>query len=332
MMFKVLLIDDEFLVRQALRIIISEYDEFQVIGEAQNSREALQLYEQCAPDLIFMDIMMQGINGIELSERIKSQNPRATIVILTAYNDFAFTKKAMQLNIQHYLLKPFSLQEIYNILKGYQETHFKKAFCTDYFVTNLLNKGFEESCAQIHDLITEIYFLLPLDTRYKILQKLMYDALHLIPGIQQTYIAHYKKNFPITESTCNNLIFAESWLFYLIDEVFRQKSIQAYPQFIKIFSYIDDNLNNNSISLYSAALQAELSMCYLSKLFKKEFKTNFKNYVNLKKIEKSKVLLKTNTVSINDIAFELGYNEPNYFCKVFKKFEGVTPTEYRVCH
>ncbi|MBP2655552.1 MAG: response regulator [Firmicutes bacterium] len=328
-MFKVLLIDDEFLVRQALRIIISEFNEFHVIGEAQNGRDALQLYEELTPDLIFMDIMMQGINGIDLSERIKARNPATTIVILTAYNDLQFTKKAMQLDIHHYLLKPFSLQEIYNVLQLYQETHIKKSFCTDSFVSDLFNKGFEESCAQIHEIIAEVFSVINLDNRYKILQKLMCDILQLIPSIDKTYIKYYKQKFPINESICKNISLAESWLFYLVDVVFKQKSIHTYPQFIKIFSYIDDNINNNSISLYSAAIQAELSMSYLSKLFKKEFKTNFNNYVNIKKIEKSKLLLNNNTISINDISFELGYNEPNYFCKVFKKFAGLTPSEYR---
>jgi len=329
-MYKVLLVDDEYLVRQALQIILSEWADFQVIGEAKNGQEALQLYEELAPDLIFMDIMMHGINGMEVSEIIKNKNAATTIVILTAYNDFEFTKKAMQLDIHHYLLKPFSLQEIYNIMSWYTETHLKKSSRLDHFISECIDQGFEKSCTQIYEIISEIYLTKNLDQRYSMLKKLMLDLINLISGINHGYQKHFEEKFFPSEKLCKDSHLAEFWLFNLIDEIFKQKSIQAYPQFITVISYIEDNINNSNLSLYSTSAQANLSMSYLSKLFKKEFGTNFNNYINLKKIEKSKKFLKYHDISINDIAFDLGYNEPNYFCKVFKKFEGLTPTQYRL--
>lgn len=96
----------------------------------------------------------------------------------------------------------------------------------------------------------------------------------------------------------------------------------------KVLEYINENITKN-ISLEEAAKVANMSPFYLSKLFKKETEVNFVSYVSMKKIQKAKEWLVNTDEPIGNIAMELGYNEPNYFSKVFKKVEGVTPTSYR---
>lgn len=95
-----------------------------------------------------------------------------------------------------------------------------------------------------------------------------------------------------------------------------------------IYEYIDRNLYGN-LSLNEISAVCNLSPNYLSRLFKKYESVSFKYYVNKKRIEHAKKLLKSTDMSINEIAFKLGYNDCSYFNKVFKNMETVTPSEFR---
>lgn len=92
--------------------------------------------------------------------------------------------------------------------------------------------------------------------------------------------------------------------------------------------YIEDHVEEN-INLDSIANRCNLSSCYFSKLFKKEVGVNFKTYINNKKIDKAKEMLKNTDIPILNIALDLGFDDCGYFIRVFKKSEGVTPKKYR---
>lgn len=93
-------------------------------------------------------------------------------------------------------------------------------------------------------------------------------------------------------------------------------------------NYIKENFKK-SITLKEVADYMNYSTTYFSKSFKKHVGVNFNKYITQIRINEAKILLKDSNMSVNDLAFNLGYNEPNYFCKVFKKKEGITPSEYR---
>lgn len=92
--------------------------------------------------------------------------------------------------------------------------------------------------------------------------------------------------------------------------------------------YIDDNLDGD-LSLTAVAEKLNISHNYLSYLFTDSLGVNFSNYVNLKRINKAKLLLETSNLSLLDIAIECGFNSQSYFCSTFKSFENITPTNYR---
>ena len=99
-------------------------------------------------------------------------------------------------------------------------------------------------------------------------------------------------------------------------------------EFQEVVEYIDKNFKND-ITLKDVADHVNFSSSYLSKLFKKEMGINFNRYITKIRIDKAKEILINSNISINEIAFSVGYNEPNYFCKVFKKIVNMTPSEYR---
>lgn len=94
--------------------------------------------------------------------------------------------------------------------------------------------------------------------------------------------------------------------------------------------YIRENYKNE-ISLEDVAKKIHISSSYLSKLFKDVIGENFIDYITRIRIDKSIELLKSTNLSIKEISYELGYIDPNYFCKVFKRVTGYTPSETRKC-
>lgn len=99
--FTTIIIDDESLARQRLKRLIEPYKLFNIIGEATNGEEGLQLIDQLLPDLIFLDIEMPVLNGFEMLGKITHQ---PTVVFTTAYDQYAI--KAFEQNSIDYLLKP----------------------------------------------------------------------------------------------------------------------------------------------------------------------------------------------------------------------------------
>ena len=92
--------------------------------------------------------------------------------------------------------------------------------------------------------------------------------------------------------------------------------------------YIDKHYNEN-ISMDFVAKQVNISYHYFSKIFKQKIGKSFTDYLTDLRIEKSLEMLNRTQKSVKDISLEIGYNDPNYYCKIFKKITGLTPTEYR---
>ena len=113
MKYTVLVVDDEQEQRQAL-IRRVRWDEagFEVVGEAENGVEALDLIDELEPDLILTDIRMPMISGLELARRVREMRPATQIVILSGYDSFEYARTAIDYNIISYLLKPISSDEM----------------------------------------------------------------------------------------------------------------------------------------------------------------------------------------------------------------------------
>ncbi|MFI3176522.1 MAG: response regulator [Eubacteriales bacterium] len=112
-MYTVIVVDDEEQLRKALiRKVDWELAGFQVVGEAENGVEALELVAKYEPDLLLTDVKMPFMTGIELARAVREIRPTANIVFLSGYDDFSYAQKAIQYNIISYLLKPISAEEL----------------------------------------------------------------------------------------------------------------------------------------------------------------------------------------------------------------------------
>lgn len=112
-MYKLMIVDDESLSRYVLRALISKkFNNIEIVGEAENGRQAIELNQKLQPDVIIMDIKMPGINGIDASVEIIKEYPNSSILILTAYNNFEYIKRALDIGVKGYILKPVNEAEV----------------------------------------------------------------------------------------------------------------------------------------------------------------------------------------------------------------------------
>lgn len=122
-MIKTLIIDDERLIRMTLKQIIDWTSHgFQIIGEAQNGPEAIELIDQLKPDLIFLDINIPIINGIEVCHHIQEKNYHTKVVILTGYDSFRYAQECLRMGVLDYIVKPVEKSEFEKSV----ETIYKK--------------------------------------------------------------------------------------------------------------------------------------------------------------------------------------------------------------
>ncbi len=115
-LYKVILVDDEEEVREAIRRRI-DWEEigFTVVGTAENGEEALELAENCEPDVVMTDIQMPFMDGLTLLKKLKERLPDIRSVIFSGYDDFEYAKEAIKLEAEEYILKPVDAQELRNI-------------------------------------------------------------------------------------------------------------------------------------------------------------------------------------------------------------------------
>src|SRR5699024_6600327 len=112
-MLKVMLVDDESIEREGLQLMLSRNrTNFEIVAEAQNGLEAVELALEHKPDLIFMDIKMPIWDGLEVIKKIMPELPQTKYIMVSAFNTFEYAREAMKYGVKSYLLKPSKVSEV----------------------------------------------------------------------------------------------------------------------------------------------------------------------------------------------------------------------------
>ncbi|MEK3911587.1 response regulator [Paenibacillus sp. FSL H7-0331] len=116
-MYKVLIIDDEAMIRKGLRESVPWTDiECEVVGVASNGYDGLQAIDRWEPDIVVTDIKMPGYDGIQVAEHAIQTNPLAKVILLSGYSEFEYARKAIQLGVFHFMLKPTVYEEMKRVI------------------------------------------------------------------------------------------------------------------------------------------------------------------------------------------------------------------------
>ena len=109
---RVLIVDDQRLIREGLRVLLELEPGIEVVGEGANGVEALALYERFRPDVVLMDIRMPVMDGVEATRRLAQHEPPAKVIILTTFDDDAYVFDGLRAGALGYLLKDISGEEL----------------------------------------------------------------------------------------------------------------------------------------------------------------------------------------------------------------------------
>ncbi len=112
MPMRVLIVDDHPVTREGLRMAFEGYDEVEVVGEATNGEEAIESAAGLLPDIVFMDVRMPGIGGIEATRAIHERSPDTRVILFTVDESRASISEAIQAGVTGYLLKDSSADEL----------------------------------------------------------------------------------------------------------------------------------------------------------------------------------------------------------------------------
>lgn len=480
-MYKVLIVDDEFLERKGLRkILTQEFESNLNIKEAENGRIAIDKALTFKPDIIFMDIKMPGINGIEAMKKIKQSLPEVSIVIISAFDSFEYAQEALNNNAYEYLLKPVkkkdiinSVTRLMNYLKRKEENKIEKiameerllqsdfliySKIIDYIRLNQVDKlkiikkkeiidfNFTKGICvvvslnstihlqeQIIELIDQIFkknikmiknsqliFFVPFGSLDEIttLEEVIFEKISIkVPVFFEKYLDlseistayhdtmkntiknNISKKYPIDiENEMlskidlllkdeaielldklflwleRNIGKAEKKLRYLeaikllidrqlFDKVKEEKLLvlekiegqdidtqikgiknrikeniiqyttkldkSATDDIIELSKIYMKNNYEKDLTLEEVAKEMCISSYYFSKLFKKKTGVNFIDYLTEIRINAAKVLLRNTNSTIKKISRKVGYNDPNYFSRVFKKHTEQSPSQYK---
>ena len=105
---RILLVDDQRLMREGLRILLELEPDLEIAGEATNGQEALDTYAEIEPDVVLMDVRMPGMDGVEATWRLRERWPSALVIILTTFDDDEYVFEGLRAGARGYLLKDVS--------------------------------------------------------------------------------------------------------------------------------------------------------------------------------------------------------------------------------
>src|SRR5262252_5277661 len=115
---RILLADDHAVVRQGFKMILSAQSDMEVVGEAANGRETVELAEQLKPDIVVMDVAMPELNGIEATRRVVASLPHSRVVALSMHKDSVYVREILRAGARGYLLKESGAEDLVSAIRA----------------------------------------------------------------------------------------------------------------------------------------------------------------------------------------------------------------------
>jgi len=115
---RIIVVDDHPIVRQGIRSLLSNYPEFEIVGEADHGAAAIEQIRRLAPDITLLDIRMPGESGLEVLKRIRQIQPEAKVLMLTSFDDDEYVMEALRAEAYGFVLKSVSDGMLINAIKA----------------------------------------------------------------------------------------------------------------------------------------------------------------------------------------------------------------------
>jgi DNA-binding NarL/FixJ family response regulator len=116
-MITIVLVDDHKIVRQDIKGLLEDEPDFKVIGGAANGTEGIELLGSLKPDILISDLMMDGLNGIDVTREVRKRSPETKTIILSMYDDPGYINRALQEGARGYVLKGSGIDELVTAIR-----------------------------------------------------------------------------------------------------------------------------------------------------------------------------------------------------------------------
>ena len=341
-MINVVIVDDDINVINGLKNVF-KWEELgaNLVMTCKNGKEVIDYMQENNVDLVISDIKMPVMNGIELCKHISVQYPNTSMVIISAYADFEYARETMKYGVEDYILKPINMTKI----KSLSEIITKIAKSKDARLklnAIIHNIDFERNVKNAlsvsdSDILKEI---IQLDDFYfkaghQIIKEYYWKMIDILRGfIKETGSEFYEDEEIIKQfGQLNDMQTLRDFTMRTYEEFLDFRSFEKQTSkktlFEQIRLYIDNNFNDTQLNVNSIAERFNVNPSYLSSMFKNHSSVSLTNYIIDKRIKKAKELLEETNQTVQKITELVGYEDVNYFNRVFKNNVKMTPTEYR---
>lgn len=328
-MTKVLIADEDVLMHKALTQIINQMEGFQVIATLTSGEELVAYARENHPEIIFMDVKLYEMNGLHAAKLIKTELPETDICIISAYQHLSFVKEALKLEIKEYLTKPISAKSIRNILKEYNTVSCDYHLILEHLKEVVDAKEYRLVYERPKQIVSEIFELTNYDK-----DKIAEIMLAIEKDLQGMYLENpfeqkrMTEQFPMNQNLLDDPMVLEMRITRLLDYIYKQRFMERYVSVKPVFEYIDEHIKEY-ISMLSIIDNCHISQQYVLRLFKDQMKMSTLDYIQNRKMMLAKWYFYFGEYSTLDVAVMLGFGDAGYFSKIFKKFEHVTPHQFK---
>jgi len=345
-MIKVFLVEDEYVIREGIKKNIDwQAHGYEFCGEAGDGELAFPMIQETRPDIVITDIRMPFMDGLALSKLIKKEFPETEIIILSGYEEFEdalikeidlvaasieerkqkqrirerYFKQTMDresekdnLNIQELDYKQFEKSRIQEFLKcGCREE-------VPYFIDEMFEK-------LDHSAVKSRIFR----------QYIVMDAYFCVAEFVESIGLSREEVEPldVASDALSSIEVSKEYIIRIIQKAIDERdqvSGNKYKDLMDdVKAYIEEHYVEDDLTLNQLAAHVNFSPNHFSTIFSQQTGQPFIKYLTDFRMNKAKELLRCTGKKSSEIGLEVGYKDPHYFSALFRKTQGMTPTQYR---
>lgn len=356
-MLRILIADDERDARDNMISIIDwEKHGMKIVSAEDNGISAYESILNLQPDIVLIDIQMRGMNGLDVIAKVRASDClQPVFIIISGYDDFAYTQKAIRLKVDGYLLKPFRPEDVLSVIEEHfndtsisQELHQKQPEVRQFLdvspsehntavnypvreesmVINAMLSGSDgevQNALEAYDMALQAQqcSTSTVFNSYIILYAEICRHSGCRRPLRNLEILPWDASDPVP--SMRRLITAVALdLRHELDQTARADSSPA----LRARAYIEANYAQ-PLSLEIVANAVSVTPTYLSSCFSRDIGIGFVDYIKQIRVNHAKRMLEQNDQSVSEIAFACGYLDVKYFKQVFKQLTGLSPFSYR---